>query len=584
MKSLTTILLLLGLVFSESLLAQPSDAQIRKDLMNPGIISMKLSNTGGKKVWSSIHAQYFWERGVVIVRNAKIAEYPKATVEIGGISRYHITNGRYSYREFKVMWNEYKGIPTPSDEEIVEMARQRLKQILRNRYNSIVGPVENLRIADEKKTEWHTPKSFSINYALSYPEVVSYTEVAQKDVIHRVRFYRDEVTSPWKENVVGTVESETTTSKTTYTAEEIRAMPSLADIEQEAAATEALAGLPPIEIPAFQSDIEVFMFVHQILLQDDPKLFEAMMMRMMAPHNFVEGSTTRLNQNGANLINTNLKRAFEGKSSYSQQYCQDPAIKHRQKNMVQFLNKSKQVYTRIALGQYGGRYERGVKVDQEYKINALSIVLLSKQDDLDYMNSFPQEELCPSDGLSTAGTAREGTEEATEATPAEATAATTAGLAGPGGLPAAAAVWEGIDAPDAYFQVDLPGEVTLDAAEMNDGNMRYVYAAQDETGMYQIIAYALPGRYNTGQKRQMIESMAKNFMSRNSAVQRRSSDLMMGQHPGRLYLLRRGTDGRMSYRVFVSDHMLYEMVYSTTEKAYKNENERKFFNSFSLTQ
>ena len=94
------------------------------------------------------------------------------------------------------------------------------------------------------------------------------------------------------------------------------------------------------------------------------------------------------------MINDNIRKAYEGPISYGDCYCEDPAIKHQQTNMIEFWNKSKRVKTRISLGLYGGRYERGVKVGQVYKINTIEIWTLSSQDEIDQMNSWPEEELC----------------------------------------------------------------------------------------------------------------------------------------------------------------------------------------------
>lgn len=393
MKSFLFVLLCF---LSVSVYAQPTDAQIRKDLSKPGVLSIELSKRGGSKVWSSAYSQYFWERGAIVYRNAKIAEYPDAKVEIGGLARYNIVGGKVSYNRFLVTWNRYIGIPTPSDQEVLSMVNKNLEQFVGNyNFNKIVTEVENLRMAEERKDEWHTPNSFSINLECSYGKVVSYTEVAQYDAIYRVRFYRDAITSPWKARFLSSNTTETETGRESYRADEIRVMPTLGSRVEDERAQGYVDGLPQLAIPAFKSDVDLFMFVHKILLEGSPEEFQAMMMKLMAPSFFLEGSTVKLNQRGADLINHNMERAYKGSSTYANQYCHDPGIKHRQKNMIQLLNKSKQCFTRIAVGQFGGRFERGVRVDQEYKITALDVRLLTRPVDLEYMESFPEEELCP---------------------------------------------------------------------------------------------------------------------------------------------------------------------------------------------
>ena len=196
--------------------------------MNPGVLDIKLSNTSGKKVWSTAHSQYFFERGATVWRNAKIAEYPEAKVKIVGLARYHITGGVYSWREFKVAYNEYEGIPVPSREEIIAMCEGNMKAVIGSyRYNKIVGDLKYFRVKGDGAPVWHNPKSVSMNFEYAYDEIVSYTDVASVEADLEVRFYRDQITSPWKENVVSTEKNRNVLSTTTYSPEEIEEMPTL---------------------------------------------------------------------------------------------------------------------------------------------------------------------------------------------------------------------------------------------------------------------------------------------------------------------------------------------------------------------
>ena len=572
MKQLAFVLTFILAFSSTNLFAQPSDAQVRADINNPGIISMKLSKTGGSKVWSSADLQYYWERGVVLTRNAKIAEYPNATVEIGGLARYSIVGGKFVYKRFLVTWNEYRGIPTPSDDDILQLVNNNLSSFVGSgNYNQIVSQIKDLTIAEERKSEWHTPNSFSINLSCSYDRVVSYTEVASFDAIYRVRFYRDDIQSEWKSQFVSTREKEEELSKRKYTAEEIRVMPSLGSMDAENKAQAALDNLPNVTIPAFEKDTDVFMFVHKMLLEGSEKEFHAMMMKMMAPSYFVEGSNILLTQNGADLINRNMERAYQGKSTYAEQYCADPAIKHRQTNMIQLLNKSKQVYTRIAIGKFGGRFERGVRVDQEYKITDLSVGVLRKQVDFDYMNSFPEEELCPS---TTEVNEPEPVVASTQSTHAATTIPNTNDLVNPG------PVFQTFQSAAGY-QVDLPGQAQETTASATGGT-QYTATAKTPQGVFQISVLPLPKKYNEQQKIQVIDGIAESFRKANQATKRSEKPWTFDGNPGKVYDMVRPQSGVVKYRVFASDSHLYQLILSTTQKAYTKESETKFFESFKL--
>lgn len=207
----------------------PSDEEVAARFKRPGVLEVRFPRkTRGEKRWDANSGGWYWQRGLVVVRKAGIPEFPNATVEVGGVARYFITGDKVSYNKFLVMWNEYKGIPAPSREEMVAMLKKRLKAVVGSwRWNKMVSEVSDFALAKEPRIEWHTPKSFSVNCFFRSEEIVSYTEVAKKDLTVRVRFYRDAIDKPWKDNVVTTKVSETETGKVKYSAAEVRAMDTL---------------------------------------------------------------------------------------------------------------------------------------------------------------------------------------------------------------------------------------------------------------------------------------------------------------------------------------------------------------------
>jgi hypothetical protein len=558
--------------FSLAASAQPSEAQILKDLSGPGVLSVKLSDTGGGKVWSSTDMQYYWERGAVVYRNANIAEYPNAKLRIGGIATYTLIGTQATFKRFYVTYNEYEGIPTPSDAEILGMVKGNLEQFLGSYYyNGIVGELENLRIAEERRTEWHSPNSFSIRFACSYARKTSIYDLTRFDALYETRFYRDAITAPWKPMFISSNKEEKEVSKQSFTREELSALRSLGDLEREQAASASAAALPDIEIPAFQQERDVFLFIHRVLREGTPDQFRAMMLKMLAPSYFVEGSSVQLSPAGQTLVDENLKKAYQGKSKYGEQYCPDPAVKHVQPGMIELYNKAQKRHTRIAIGLFGGRYERGVKVGQEWKITALEVWLATTQDELDYMNSFPEGELCaPAQGSSRAQA------------PSAAAASAAPALPAP---PPAGLSWQAQALPGAKLQASFPQAVREESSRMSDGNMRYVYTAQHSSGNYQVIAYALPlGVYLPMQKKQYVERMASSFLSRNAASVLSQRDISFEGHPGRRYSLRRGSDNPIAYEVFCTGPMVYEIVYSATAQSYGADHEETFFSSLKLVK
>lgn len=119
----------------------------------------------------------------------------------------------------------------------------------------------------------------------------------------------------------------------------------------------ALGGLPSVSIPVFSNDVEAILFVHNTLRENTADAFEAVMMKMLAPGFFNAGSTTQLNQRGADIINEARRIAYDGSSTYGDQYCGNAKLKAKQTNMVEFLNRSRQSYTRISVGSFDGVYQ-----------------------------------------------------------------------------------------------------------------------------------------------------------------------------------------------------------------------------------
>lgn len=373
--------------------AQPTDAQILKDISNPKQLKVELVKGTTKKVWSDAHAQWFWERGATIWMPADIAEYPNAKVVVYGFARYH-TGNPPSYREWKTSLNEYEGIPAPSKEEILAHARKNLKDFVGSyRYNRTVD-LKSIQVAADPKTVWHTPLSFSMQFEVVADEIISDIEVATVLTRQETRFYRDKVSDPWKSFMVTVERDVRHENKRSFTPEDIRAMETIGSREEEAQAQAALAELGDVSIPAFARDVDVFLYTHKMLRESTAAQFEAYLIRMLAPVYFVDGSTTRLTPQGADLVNKAVNNAFKGKSTYAQQYCPDPGVKHQQPDMMEWWNATQDAHTRMSLTKGGGTWKNGQKTGETYKITALEVWMLTSADDIARISSYEPGMLC----------------------------------------------------------------------------------------------------------------------------------------------------------------------------------------------
>lgn len=376
---------------------QPSDAQIIKDLTKPGVLKVELSPGPTRKEWHSAHGQYMWDRMAYVTRSAEVPEYPKATVKITGIARYHY-GASTSFREFKVAENEYFGLPAPSKEEMLGMIRERYVDFLGWRAGDMVGDLHYMRIPEGEGVIWHTPKSFTIPVEIEYDAKTSIYDLTTIQEKVDVRFYRDAVDGPWKDNIVATSRERTDGEVRKYAQEDLAAMPSYRDQMQEREAQAQLDALPPVEIPDFQRDVDVFLFTNKLLREGTKEQVEAYLIRMLDPVYFVEGSSTRLNANGYQLVTNVLERAFNPKSTYAQQYCPDPAVKGQQPGGMEWWNATQDAHTRMSVARSGGTWKNGQKVGETWRIQALEVWMLTSADDIARINSYEPGMLCKPKG------------------------------------------------------------------------------------------------------------------------------------------------------------------------------------------
>jgi hypothetical protein len=390
--------------------AQPSDAQIIKDLTKPGCIKLVLDPGPTKKVWSSTYTQWFWERGYTSWYPAGIAEYPDATVEAGSTARYH-TGSPPSYRECLVSYNVYHGIPTPSDADIMAVVQGNMASFLGQRYYRIIGDLHYLRMKPGAKATWHNPNSFSIPFEISYDEATSYTEVTTIMETVETRFYRDAVTAPLKSNMVTQDVERTTGAVKTYSQEDLRALPTYAVVDAEKKAKAESAALPELTIPSFANDREALDFTVDILRSGDEGRIRAFLSRMLAREFFEASSASVLTPQGQQVVNDVVRICCTEKMPWGEQYCARPAIKESQTNSFTLWNKVKEQFSRIEFVPGETQWKNGQQVGGRLMIRHLELYIRTSNDDIARLRSYDPGYLCKEEGgeAAPAGTPTGGT-------------------------------------------------------------------------------------------------------------------------------------------------------------------------------
>jgi hypothetical protein len=189
-------LVLLGAGLSKEISAQPSDAQIKRDLTGAKTVSVTLGKPGARE-WSSTYKKYVWTRSFT----AKLrTEDPEVFVIVKGYASYDIIGGRFVFWRTFTTSNSYEGIPDPTAADVQALIRKfGLEQFLGNYYfNHVIGNVESIGLSAEPKFEWHTPNSVSFNVTAVYTERTN--DIGGKERLSRtfeIRLYRDNPKQEW---------------------------------------------------------------------------------------------------------------------------------------------------------------------------------------------------------------------------------------------------------------------------------------------------------------------------------------------------------------------------------------------------
>ncbi len=187
----------LVLIFSFSAFAQPTDAQIKRDLTGAKTVTITLGKSGTVE-WSSTYKNYLWTRNFT----AKVkTDEPDIFIIVTGYAAYDVVGNRYIFWKSFVTSNSYEGIADPTGADVQALIRKfALQQFMGNyHFNHVIGKVEVIELAAEPQFEWHTPNSVSFNVQAVYLERTN--DIGGREKVartFRIRLYRDNLKAEWK--------------------------------------------------------------------------------------------------------------------------------------------------------------------------------------------------------------------------------------------------------------------------------------------------------------------------------------------------------------------------------------------------
>jgi hypothetical protein len=183
--------------FAAAAAAQPSDAEVKKQVSGPKTVSVTLGPPG-KITWSSTYKKYVWTRNFT----AKLrTDDPGVFVIVKGYASYDVMGGRYVFTRTFTTSNSYEGLGEIDANEVQRLiAKFGVSAMMRDYwYNLVIGKVESIGIAPEPNIEWHTPNSVSFNIVAIYTHKLNDVGGRERGArTFRIRLYRDDPKSDWK--------------------------------------------------------------------------------------------------------------------------------------------------------------------------------------------------------------------------------------------------------------------------------------------------------------------------------------------------------------------------------------------------
>lgn len=386
--------------------AQPSDAQVKKDAIGSGngVKSFKPTKSTGTRQWNSDVKNWEYVRGVEVVRTS---EYAGIDLVVKGDVVYQYTGaGKYSYWKFRILSNEYLGLPNPSATDINALLSKDWPKFYGYYYQKITKVYQQPVLAEDPAWTWHNPKSVEFKMKLKFDHIISYTDVETLETTWNVRLYRDDIKGEWKNFVAHKSQDAREEQKLgvqKYTQEQVNDLQkqTLAFTMGEQMAQQQANAMPQVNVPEFTNAEEMVKYLHNILRNGNGETFKAAMMKLLSQGFYLEGSTVQLRPDIIAELDKVVTAAFHNKATYKQMYCQNP--NYRIENSA---NLGKSIYITGAVNNcnsyfrinyFNTGYKEGVP-QKALRIYEFFVNVRQDNDAISFINSFSdRKKLCPND-------------------------------------------------------------------------------------------------------------------------------------------------------------------------------------------
>ncbi len=341
-----TKILYLIIFISTMIQAQtPSDSQLKTKIKEKfkGAESIVLEGKGStEKVFEDGVWKYYYNR--YFHTTYKNPNYPKITAIVYNSIRYLKVGNRYVFNNISNRGTEMKGLDKPKIEEVRKLLKSDMyKFVGHNNYNNIVGELSEINYKPNTYFKWEDVDHVEFLIELEYSEKTSNNELQKAKHFYEVHLYSDGLKKPWKKFLAfEQSDNKEIISKRNLSETEINSLRTLSEIDEDNKANTALKELPRVEEPpVFQTDKQLFYFIHNKLMTSAPKEAKAYLYKILSKKLFER----------KNILNTREKewidRLIDNLKAYQNTYCQYPKVKEEQEGSITFYDKDRYRSTRM---------------------------------------------------------------------------------------------------------------------------------------------------------------------------------------------------------------------------------------------
>ncbi|MBK8312126.1 MAG: hypothetical protein IPL04_15680 [Chitinophagaceae bacterium] len=307
----------------------------------------------------------------------------------------------FSMAKFRTGYNEWEGIPNPTDADIEKMISSDWGKFYGYMFRKIVKLNNGPTLVKDKNFTWNNPNQVLFFMKINADVIETNTIIQTVEQEYEVRLYRDIIKDPWKSFMATSGGANTKVLSTLEVTEgKMRELEkkTLAYTMAEEIALKEVAGLPELKVPDFNTGKEMADFFHDLLRNGNPELLKVAMLKTLAPHLMVDGSKTQFSWQGKEIYDKTVKEAFGGDMKYKDQYCINYyTTSLTSKSYIYIQSVIDKTVTVIGTGMYNDGYKEGVPL-QKVKLVRLDVSVRQDPDAVNFLNSFSNKsKLCPND-------------------------------------------------------------------------------------------------------------------------------------------------------------------------------------------